>query len=87
MVKSSMDTRYAKDSVVNHDGIGFPCLALTDLMSFPERFGHILTTRCPYEVQFFRDHYEFCCKVADVNGKTVTVAGLDGDYLRCYCEV
>ncbi|CAF1961389.1 BnaCnng69890D [Brassica napus] len=95
MVKSSMDTRYAKDSVVNHDGIGFPCLALTDLMSFLERFGHdtynkvkyFVFVGCPYEAQFFGDHYEFCCKVADVNGKTVTVAGLDGDYLRCYCEV
>ena len=39
MVKSSKDTRYAKDSVVTHDGIGFPCWALPDLMSFPERFG------------------------------------------------
>ena len=43
--------------------------------------------RCPYEAQFFGDHYEFCCKVADVNGRNVTVANLDGDYLRCYCEV
>lgn len=39
MVKSSKDTRYAKDSVVTHDGIGFPCWALPDLMSFPEKFG------------------------------------------------
>ena len=39
MVKSSKDTRYAKDSVVTHDGIGFPCWALPDLMSFPEIFG------------------------------------------------
>ena len=39
MLKSSKDTRYAKDSVVTHDGIGFPCWALPDLMSFPEKFG------------------------------------------------
>lgn len=35
------------------------------------------------EAQFFEDLYEFCCKVADDDGKTVIVAGLDGDYLRC----
>ena len=34
------------------------------------------------EAQFFGDVYEFCCKAADDNGKTVIVAGLDGDYLR-----
>ena len=35
------------------------------------------------EAQFFGDLYEFCCKAADDDGKTVIVAGLDGDYLRC----
>jgi len=34
------------------------------------------------EAQFFDDLYEFCCKAADGDGKTVIVAGLDGDYLR-----
>lgn len=36
------------------------------------------------EAQFFEDLYDFCCKAADVDGKIVVVAGLDGDYLR-YC--
>lgn len=35
------------------------------------------------EAQFFEDLYEFCCNAADHDGKTVVVAGLDGDYLRC----
>lgn len=34
------------------------------------------------EAQFFGDLYEFCRKAADQEGKTVIVAGLDGDYLR-----
>ncbi|MCL7047328.1 hypothetical protein MKW94_004843 [Papaver nudicaule] len=34
------------------------------------------------EAQFFDDLYDFCCKAADHDGKTVVVAGLDGDYLR-----
>ncbi|CAL9220023.1 unnamed protein product [Arabidopsis halleri] len=86
MLKSSKDTRYAKDSVVTHDGIGFPCWALPDLMSFPEKFGQDAYNKLDVigidEAQFFGDLYEFCCKVADDDGKTVIVAGLDGDYLR-----
>ncbi|CAH8392186.1 unnamed protein product [Eruca vesicaria subsp. sativa] len=86
MVKSSKDTRYAKYSMVTHDGIGFPCWALPDLMSFPDIFGQDGYAKLDVigieETQFFGDLYEFCCKVADDDGKTI-VAGRDGDYLRC----
>lgn len=34
------------------------------------------------EAQFFDDLYDFCCNAADIDGKIVIVAGLDGDYLR-----
>lgn len=34
------------------------------------------------EAQFFEDLYDFCREAADHDGKTVVVAGLDGDYLR-----
>lgn len=36
------------------------------------------------EAQFFEDLYDFCCTAADHDGKTVIVAGLDGDYLRWF---
>ncbi|KAK4343525.1 hypothetical protein RND71_036619 [Anisodus tanguticus] len=36
------------------------------------------------EAQFFYDLYDFCCNAADIDGKTVVVAGLDGDYLRYF---
>lgn len=36
------------------------------------------------EAQFFDDLYDFCRKAADCDGKTVIVAGLDGDYLRYF---
>lgn len=36
------------------------------------------------EAQFFDDLYDFCREAADIDGKTVIVAGLDGDYLRYY---
>ncbi|XP_014523669.1 thymidine kinase a [Vigna radiata var. radiata] len=86
MLKSSKDTRYAIDSVVTHDGIKFPCWALPNLLSFREKYGHAAYQKLDVigidEAQFFEDLYEFCCKAADEDGKTVIVAGLDGDYLR-----
>lgn len=36
------------------------------------------------EAQFFEDLYDFCREAADLDGKTVVVAGLDGNYLRYY---
>lgn len=34
------------------------------------------------EAQFFDDLVEFCQNAADLDNKTVIVAGLDGDFLR-----
>ncbi|KAM7270603.1 hypothetical protein ACFE04_029817 [Oxalis oulophora] len=86
MVKSSKDTRYAIDSVVSHDGVKYPCWALPDLMSFHHKLGEEAYNKVDVigidEAQFFDDLYDFCCKAADRDGKTVIVAGLDGDYLR-----
>ncbi|KAF7831937.1 thymidine kinase a [Senna tora] len=86
MIKSSKDTRYAIDSVVTHDGVKFPCWALPDLSLFRENYGHDSYEKLDVigidEAQFFDDLYDFCCKAADNDGKTVIIAGLDGDYLR-----
>ncbi|KAK4358881.1 hypothetical protein RND71_021110 [Anisodus tanguticus] len=86
MIKSSKDTRYAVDAVVTHDGTKFPCWSLPDLSSFKHRFGVDAYEKVDVigidEAQFFGDLYEFCCNAADLDGKTVIVAGLDGDYLR-----
>ncbi|XP_023513380.1 thymidine kinase a [Cucurbita pepo subsp. pepo] len=86
MIKSSKDTRYAIDSVVTHDGAKFPCWALPDLSSFRQKFGEDAYNKLDVigvdEAQFFDDLYDFCCDVADKDGKIIIVAGLDGDYLR-----
>ncbi|KAK9056808.1 hypothetical protein SSX86_024171 [Deinandra increscens subsp. villosa] len=86
MIKSNKDTRYAIDSVVTHDGTKYPCWALPDLLSFQQRLGEEEYGKLDVigidEAQFFDDLYDFCCKAADHDGKTVIVAGLDGDYLR-----
>ncbi|KAJ0798123.1 putative thymidine kinase [Helianthus annuus] len=86
LIKSSKDTRYAIDSVVTHDGTKHPCWPLSDLLSFKQKVGEEAYDKLDVigidEAQFFDDLYDFCCKAADQDGKTVIVAGLDGDYLR-----
>ncbi|KAK8588544.1 hypothetical protein V6N13_087453 [Hibiscus sabdariffa] len=86
MIKSSKDTRYAINSVVTHDGVKFPCWALPDLTSFRQKIGEDAYEKLDVigidEAQFFEDLYDFCCKAADMDGKTIILAGLDGDYLR-----
>ncbi|XP_009606901.1 thymidine kinase-like [Nicotiana tomentosiformis] len=86
MIKSNKDTRYAVDAVVTHDGTKLPCWSLPDLSSFKQRFGSDAYEKVDVigidEAQFFDDLYDFCYKATDIDGKTVVVAGLDGDYLR-----
>ncbi|XP_073023174.1 thymidine kinase a-like [Primulina eburnea] len=86
IIKSSKDNRYAADAVVTHDGTKFPCWALSDLSSFKLRFGADAYDKLDVigidEAQFFGDLYTFCIEAADLDGKSVVVAGLDGDYLR-----
>ncbi|KAI3986835.1 hypothetical protein MKX01_039809 [Papaver californicum] len=86
LIKSNKDTRYGIDSVVTHDGIKLPCWALPYLSSFSQKLGAVAYDKLDVigidEAQFFGDLYDFCRKAADHDGKTVIVAGLDGDYLR-----
>ncbi|KAL0718282.1 hypothetical protein Bca4012_067604 [Brassica carinata] len=88
VIKSDKDTRYCAESIASHDGEKFPCWSLPDLSCFKERFGfdaykNRLDVIGIDEAQFFGDDlYEFCREAADEEGKTVIVAGLDGDYLR-----
>nr|POE91032.1 thymidine kinase a [Quercus suber] len=39
IIKSKKDTRYGLDSIVTHDGVKLPCLALPDLSSLKQKFG------------------------------------------------
>ncbi|KAK1273809.1 Thymidine kinase [Acorus gramineus] len=86
MIKSEKDTRYGLDSVVTHDGVKMPCWALNELSMFKAKLGPEAYDKIDVigidEAQFFKDLYDFCCNAADQDGKTVVIAGLDGDYLR-----
>ncbi|KAK2967511.1 hypothetical protein RJ640_010152 [Escallonia rubra] len=86
IIKSNKDTRYGLDSIVTHDGEKLPCWPLADLSSFRQKIGLHAYNKLDVigidEAQFFGDLHDFCSKAADRDGKTVIVAGLDGDYLR-----
>ncbi|KAJ9172408.1 hypothetical protein P3X46_015649 [Hevea brasiliensis] len=86
VIKSNRDTRYGLDSIVTHDGVKLPCMALPNLSSFRQKFGADAYEQLDVigidEAQFFEDLYDFCREAADHDGKTLIVAGLDGNYLR-----
>uniref|UniRef100_A0A7C9E326 Thymidine kinase n=1 Tax=Opuntia streptacantha TaxID=393608 RepID=A0A7C9E326_OPUST len=86
LIKSSKDTRYDHNAIVTHDGDKYPCMALHDLSSFRHQIGSSAYDKVDVigidEAQFFEDLYDFCQRAADHDGKTIIVAGLDGDYLR-----
>ncbi|KAH0468235.1 hypothetical protein IEQ34_003268 [Dendrobium chrysotoxum] len=86
MIKSDKDNRYSLDSVVSHDGAKMPCFAVPELSVLRSKMGdedyNMLDVIGIDEAQFFEDLYDFCHIAADHDGKTVIVAGLDGDYLR-----
>ncbi|KAH9611873.1 hypothetical protein KSS87_019552 [Heliosperma pusillum] len=86
LIKSDKDTRYELNSVVTHDGNKYPCWALHNLSSFRQKIGPSAYNELDVigidEAQFFEDLYDFCQTAADNDGKTIIVAGLDGDYLR-----
>ncbi|CAL1385988.1 unnamed protein product [Linum trigynum] len=91
VVKSDKDTRYGLDSIVTHDSLKLPCWSLPKLSMFRQSLGVDAYNQLDVigidEAQFFGDLYDFCREAADQDGKTVIVAGLDGDYMRSFSAV
>ncbi|XP_042460444.1 thymidine kinase-like [Zingiber officinale] len=85
VIKPKRDTRYGLDSVVTHDGVRMPCFSLSKLSALRDKIGDAAYQKLNVigidEAQFFKDLYDFCCNAADLEGKIIVVAGLDGDYL------
>ena len=78
--KYSKDTRYSQDKVATHDlkmRTAIPCCSLVPYMSICMPFDVVGVD----EAQFFPDIVEFAEHLAN-SGKTVIVAGLDGDFRR-----
>ncbi|MCO5547776.1 hypothetical protein L7F22_001228 [Adiantum nelumboides] len=86
LVKSDKDTRYGLTSIVSHDGRQMPCWAVPSLASFKSQIGEQEYAKLDVigidEAQFLKDLCSFCQIAADYEGKTLIVAGLDGDFQR-----
>ncbi|GLC38047.1 hypothetical protein PLESTB_000442600 [Pleodorina starrii] len=86
LVKSAVDTRYSADHVVTHTGDKLPCVSLSRLGGLRERMGLAEYDRTDVvavdEAQFIEDLAESVLSAAEVDGKTVIVAGLSGDFRR-----
>ncbi|CAI5500137.1 unnamed protein product, partial [Closterium sp. Naga37s-1] len=86
VVKSKADTRYARDAVVSHDGAAMPCLAVRSLQEVlvqegPHREAYEQASVIGVdEAQFIHGLVEFSLRAADHDGKTLFIAGLDGDF-------
>lgn len=80
VMKYSKDTRYSQDKVSTHDlkmRTAIPCSQLLPYIQICRQFEVIGVD----EGQFFPDVVEFAEELANA-GKTVIVAGLDGDFRR-----
>ncbi|CAI5461362.1 unnamed protein product [Closterium sp. Yama58-4] len=88
VVKSKAYTRYARDAVVSHDGAAMPCLAvrsLLEVLSAEGAHGEAYEQAAVIgvdEAQFIHGLVEFSLRAADRDGKTLFIAGLDGDFRR-----
>jgi len=85
VVKHSFDTRYGdSDFIVSHDKKTSKCISVIQLA---ELFNSSILDNKDVifidEAQFFEDLYNTVVILVDELGKSVYLAGLDGDFKRC----
>jgi len=86
ILKPSIDTRYAEDKIVAHNGRALDCIAVSCNFDFhqlePKLQKEILSADviCIDEVQFFSDNIITFCEWLAQRGKKVIVAGLNLDF-------
>ena len=85
VVKSSKDNRYLAAHLTTHDGLSRPCLTVPALAHLHTQHAEAYR-RCDAvaidEAQFFGDLVDFALTAAELDGKQVVLAGLDGDFRR-----
>ena len=83
LVNHSSDTRYAGNAsqLTAHDGGVLPCVASSTLADLGE-MAALPQVILVNEAQFFPDVVDWTREAVEGQGKRVTLAGLDGDYLR-----
>lgn len=82
-INNELDNRYDVNKIVTHDKIAQDCLSTKQLLSVKStelyKKADVVVIE---EAQFFKDLFEFVVSGADIDNKTIIVAGLDGDYKR-----
>ena len=84
-ISHSIDTRYNKNTpqIITHDKISYDCIHLKELNSLKNTSSYKESDLVVIEeAQFFPDLYNFVINAADIDNKTIVVAGLDGDYKK-----
>lgn len=83
-INHKIDVRYSEaPKIVTHDNISFDCIFTERLHNLKNDTkyinAHIIVIE---EAQFFEDLFSFVINAADIDGKVVIVAGLDGDFKK-----
>jgi thymidine kinase len=79
-ITSSLDTRYADNSIVTHAGERYPATAVGHLMPLLQTPEFAAATHIIIEeAQFFQDLKRFALCAANIKKKHVICVGLDGD--------
>ena len=83
LVNHKNDTRYGEGTVCTHDRTHMPCVMLDALMPLraTDKYANANIVAIE-EGQWFSDLPDFCTAAADVDGKEIIVAALNGGYLR-----
>lgn len=86
LIKSRRDTRFSENNVVSHGGLSRSCTSINRLEDFYELCGEERWSKLDAiaidEAQFIPDLVSFCASAAELHGKRLFVAGLDGDFER-----
>lgn len=87
VVTSALDNRYGTSICASHDGNSRPAIAVQELLPLLDPHTSPVDMEsidfiAVDESQFFPDLQAFCLKAVEDMGKTVVVAGLNGDFQR-----
>jgi len=84
-VKHEIDNRYNDSCITTHDKETIESINVNDLNTILTKYIDLYNVAdliVIEEAQFFENLYDFVLQSAEIYGKDVIVAGLDGNYLR-----
>lgn len=85
IVNHTSDNRYNENSITTHNKVSVDCICIEQLFLLKNDSKYNYDTSeiiVIEEAQFFANLYDFVKHAADIDNKTIIVAGLDGDSNR-----